>query len=357
MSFSTKVALAVVAALLALLYFLGPILTPFVISGALAYLGDPLVERLARLNRVSRTAAVIIVFIGLAAVTLPVLIVLLPMLGDQVRIFISNIPDYLRWVQDKGLPYLGLRVPEELRLDSENLRNVVTENLPQAGGLARDVLATLSKSGGALLTFLAGVVLVPVVTFYLLRDWPRLIAWIDDNVPLAARDTLRTLALEADTVLAGFLRGQLLVMLGLAVIYTIGLAIVGLKLALLIGLGAGLVSFVPYLGFFAGLLAAGIAVLVQTQEFTPLLYVLLVFGVGQVVEASLLTPWLVGDRIGLHPVAVIFAVMAGAQLFGFVGIMLGLPAAAVIAVGVRHTLLRWRQSTAYLGKAGPPGRP
>jgi predicted PurR-regulated permease PerM len=348
MSWPTKIALGAVAALLVLLYFLGPILAPFVASGALAYLGDPLVERLARNNRLSRTTAVIIVFIVLATFALAVLIVLLPMLLDQVREFIGNIPQYWDWLRDKGLPWLGIRLPGDLHLDASNVKQAVAQNLPEAGGLARDVLGTLSKSGGALLQFLAGIVLVPVVTFYLLRDWPRLIAWIDANLPARSRDTVRALANEADAVLAGFLRGQLLVMLGLAIIYCVGLTIVGLNLALLIGLGAGLVSFVPYLGFFAGLLAAGIAVLVQTQEFTPLLYVLLVFGIGQIVESALLTPWLVGDRIGLHPVAVIFAVMAGGQLFGFTGVMLGLPAAAVIAVVLRHAMARWRESGTYL---------
>jgi predicted PurR-regulated permease PerM len=349
MSWSAKVALAVTAALLALLYLLAPILTPFVISAALAYLGDPLVERLAR-HRVSRTGAVVIVFIGLAAVTLPVLVLLLPLLADQVRTFVGNIPDYLDWIQQKGLPWLGIQLPPDMRLDAANLKRVVAENLPEAGGIAKGLLGTLSRSGGALLQFFAGIVLVPVVTFYLLRDWQRLISWIDDTLPLRARDTTRQLARESDSVLAGFLRGQLLVMLGLAVIYSVGLTIVGLNLALLIGIGAGLVSFVPYLGFFAGLLAAGVAVLVQTQEVMPLLYVLLVFGVGQVIESSLLTPWLVGDRIGLHPVAVIFAVMAGGQLFGFTGVLLGLPAAAVIAVLMRHMLARWRESDAYLDR-------
>ena len=347
MSWSAKLALAAIAALLLGLYFLGPILTPFALSAGLAYLGDPLVDRLQRL-RLSRTVAVILVFIALSAVVLPALIVLLPMLLEQVRLFIGNVPDYLDWLQNRGLPALGIRLPAELRLEPENLKRVVAENLPQAGGLAKELLGTLSRSGGALLAFVAGLVLVPVVTFYLLRDWDRLVHRLDDLLPLHRREVVRRLAREADSVLAGFLRGQLLVMLALGTIYSIGLWIVGLHLALLIGIGAGLVSFVPYLGFVAGILAAGIAIVVQTGELLPLAYVALVFMVGQVVESALLTPWLVGDRIGLHPVAVIFAVMAGGQLFGFVGILLGLPAAAVIAVLLRYALERWRQSPAYL---------
>lgn len=360
MSWSARAGLAAAAAALALLYLLGPILMPFVVSAGLAYIGDPLVDRLERL-KMSRTAGVIIVFVALAAVSLAVLVIVLPLLLDQVRLFVGNIPDYLDWLQTRGLPALGVRLPPELRLDAAHLRQVVADNLPQAGGVARDLLGTLSKSGGALVTFFAELVLVPVVTFYLLRDWDLLVAWIDQTLPADARGTVRRLAREADVVLAGFMRGQLLVMLGLGLIYSVGLSLVGVKLALLIGLGAGLVSFVPYLGFFSGLLAGSIAVLVQTQALAPLLWVLLVFGIGQVLESALLTPWLVGDRIGLHPVAVIFAVMAGGQLFGFTGILLGLPAAAVIAVLVRHALQRWRTSDAYRGSGAPddppPGAP
>jgi predicted PurR-regulated permease PerM len=347
MSWSAKVALAAVAAALVLVYFLGPILTPFVLSAGLAYVGDPLVDRLQRL-KLSRTMAVIVVFVTLTAITLPVLIVLFPLLIDQVRVFIGNVPDYLDWIQQKGLPALGIRLPAEMQLDSENLKRVVSANLPKAGGLARDLLATLSKSGVAFLTFVAGLVLVPVVTFYLLRDWDHLVKWIDGALPERARPTVRALARQTDSVLAGFLRGQLLVMAALAVIYSVGLSLVGLNLALLIGIGAGFVSFVPYLGFIAGLLAAGIAALVQMQELLPLVYVFLVFMIGQVVESAILTPWLVGDRIGLHPVAVIFAVMAGGQLFGFVGVLLGLPVAAVLAVLLRYAMTRWRESDAYL---------
>jgi predicted PurR-regulated permease PerM len=348
MSWPAKVALASVAGLLVLLYLLGPILMPFALSAGLAYLGDPLVDRLQRW-RLSRTGAVIIVFLALTAVTLPLALLLVPMVVEQARVFMSSLPEYLLWLQQTGLPAIGVQLPPDLRLDAEGLRKVVSENLPQAGGIAREVLGALSRSGGALLTFVAGLLLVPVVTFYLLRDWDHLIRWIDGLLPAASRDTIRKLARESDSMLAGFLRGQMLVMLALAVIYSVGLSLVGLKLALLIGIGAGLVSFVPYLGFIAGILAAGIAVLVQTHELLPLVWVLLVFMTGQLVESTLLTPLLVGDRIGLHPVAVIFAVMAGGQLFGFIGILLALPAAAVIAVLLRHALAQWRASQATAG--------
>lgn len=345
MTWSTKVALAALAALLVLLYFLGPVLMPFVVSAGFAYIADPLVDRLQK--RMSRTLAVTVVFVTLSLIVLPVLIVLMPLLVDQVRLFITHVPDYLDWIQEKGLPAIGIRVPDELRLDYETIRKAVSENLPQAGGIAKDLLGTLSRSGGAFLGFTAMLLLIPVVTFYLLRDWDHLIAWIDNALPLRHRETVRTLARESDLVLSGFLRGQLLVMLALAFLYSLGLWLAGVKLALLIGIGAGLVSFVPYLGFIVGLLAAGIAALAQMEGFTPLLYVLAVFSIGQMIESMWLTPWLVGDRTGLHPVTVIFAVLAGGQLFGFVGVLLALPAAAVLAVLLRHAMTRWRESDLY----------
>ncbi|MGH8442922.1 MAG: AI-2E family transporter [Nevskiaceae bacterium] len=345
MTWSIKLALAATAALLVLLYLLGPVLMPFAVSAGMAYVADPLVDRLQL--RMSRTLAVVLVFVVMSAILLPVLILLLPLLVDQVRAFVAHVPDYLEWIQDKGLPALGIVLPSELRLDYDNVKRVVTENLPQAGGVARDLLGTLSRSGGALLAFIANLLLIPVVTFYLLRDWDHLVAWIDHALPARYRETVRALARESDAVPSGFLRGQLLVMLALAVLYSVGLWMVGVNLALLIGISAGLVSFVPYLGFIAGLVAASVAVLFQMDGLLPLVGVLVVFGIGQVIESMALTPMLVGDRIGLHPVAVIFAVMAGGQLFGFTGVLLALPAAAVLAVLLRHALARWRESDLY----------
>ena len=347
MSSSVKVTLVVVAAAAALLWLLGPILMPFAVSAALAYLGDPLVDRLQR-YRMSRTFAVTLVFIALSAAILPALVVLAPLLLDQIRTFVRHIPDYLAWIENTGLPAIGIHLPPELALEPDNIKETLAENLPQASGFAKAAFGLLSRGGSALLVLLASLLLIPVVTFYLLRDWDRLVAWVDSTLPARNRETVRQLARESDVVLAGFLRGQLLVMLSLSIIYSVGLSLIGLNLALLIGIGAGLVSFVPYLGFITGLLAAGIAVLAQMDGLTPLLWVFGVFMFGQVVESMILTPWLVGDRIGLHPVAVIFAVMAGGQLFGFVGVLLGLPVAAVVAVLLRHAMDRWRQSQAYL---------
>jgi predicted PurR-regulated permease PerM len=347
---------AAAAAGLVLLYFLGPILAPFLISAGLAYLGDPLVDRLELLG-LSRTLGVAIVFVVFFGVVVTALIMVVPMLEEQIVTFAQNIPDWLKWVQDVGLPKIGVHLPAGIRLDAVGLRDAVTHNLSQAGDIAGTVLDRVKQSTPVLLEFIANALLIPIVSFYLLRDWDLLVARIDQMIPPRLRPQAEALARETDGVLSALIRGQLLVMAALAAIYSIGLTIAGLKVALLIGIAAGMVSFIPYLGFIGGLLTASIAMLVQTQSVTPLLWVAIVFGIGQVLESGVLTPMLVGDRIGLHPVAVIFSILAGGQLFGFVGVLVALPVAAVLAVLLRHARQHWLRSPLYVGGAVQPAKP
>jgi predicted PurR-regulated permease PerM len=211
------------------------------------------------------------------------------------------------------------------------------------------LLGFIGHSGAALVGFIMNLVLVPIITLYLLIDWKTLLDRIHGLIPRAYEKTVAQLATQSNTVLSGFLRGQFLVMLSLGIIYSVGLKIIGLEYAILIGMIAGLLSFVPYLGFIVGLLIAGVAMFLQmpTWSVMPMFYVLIVFGIGQIVESVLLTPWLVGDRIGLHPVAVIFAVMAGGHLFGFTGVLLALPIAAVIVVLLRYAHEQYVKSSVY----------
>ena len=328
-------------------YLLSPVLTPFFAAALLAYLGDPLVDRLEDLG-LPRTLSVVIVFVVLfSALTLAVLM-LLPMLEQQLSYLVSSIPRYIDLLQQDILPGVMQRLGmDNQALDLSVLKTSVNAHFKQAGGIVVSVLSSISSSGIALLGWLANLVLIPVLTFYLLRDWDLLVARIDELIPHRYEPVVARLARDSDQVLAAFLRGQFMVMLALGCIYATGLWLVGLKLALLIGLLAGLVSFVPYLGFILGLLAASVAVLLQGHELMQLLPVLGVFAVGQLFEGMLLTPWLVGDRIGLHPVAVIFAVLAGGQLFGFVGILLALPVAAVLAVMIRYAHEQYKSSAIF----------
>lgn len=335
-------------ATLILLWFLTPILAPFVIGAGIAYLGDPTADRLERMG-LSRTLSVTIVFSGIVLALLLLLLLLAPMLYEQSIALIHNLPSWINWVLESGLPKIGVHLPEGTRLDADGLQKIVSEHWSQAGGVVTSVWERVSESGKAFATMMANLLMIPIVSFYLMRDWDRLVAWIASLIPPRALPYASGFAREADDVLGSFIRGQLLVMAALAAIYSIGLTLTGLKLGLIIGVIAGLLGFVPYLGFAVGFGASLIAMLVQTHEWLPLVWICLVFGIGQVLESAVLTPILVGDKIGMHPVAVIFAVMAGGQLFGFIGVLVALPVSAVIAVALRHAKEHWLTSPLYLG--------
>jgi predicted PurR-regulated permease PerM len=341
--------LAAAAAVLVLLYLLTPILTPFVVGAAFAYLGNPIVQYLQNW-RLSRTVAVCVVFVVLTLCAALLLLLLVPLLQQQILTLIGHLPDMLNWAQDKMLPALGITLPPDMHLDASGLRKLISANWGDASNIAVMVWQKVSSSGLVLFGAVANLLLIPIVSFYLMRDWPELIVWLGEMIPRKQLPVISNLAAETDDVLGAFLRGQLLVMASLAFIYGFGLQVIGIKFGLIIGLVAGLLSFVPYLGFVTGFGAAIIAALVQSPDLLPLMLVCLVFGFGQIMESGFLTPKLVGDRIGLHPVAVIFAVMAGGQLFGFIGVLLALPTTAVIAVLMRHTKAQWMKSPLYLGE-------
>jgi predicted PurR-regulated permease PerM len=340
---------AIGLALLVLIWLLGPVLTPFVIAAGLAYLGDPVVQRLQRLRRIrlSRTLAVVLVFVVLYLIGILLAVLLFPPLERQIGLFLQNLPDYLLWLQRVLLPWLERLLPEGYTLDAETVKASFAQHWAKAGGLVPRFLQTVSESGMTLLALIGNAVLIPVLTFYLMRDWDPFVQRVRELIPRHLQLTVDGLAREFDSVLGQFVRGQLLVMLSLAVFYSIALALSGLKLALLVGVVTGLVSFVPYLGFIIGVILASAAMLVQEQTLMSLWPLAIVFSLGQLIESYVLTPRLVGERIGLHPVAVIFAVLAGGQLFGFTGVLLALPAAAIIAVLLRHLRRQWVASDLY----------
>lgn len=330
-----------------LIYLLSPVLMPFVFSAVLAYLGDPLTDKLEA-RRLSRTQAVVVVFLAMALVFALILLLLIPHLEVQITNFIDNLPAYAGKINNSLLPWLSQRFKIGLRpLDINELINIVKSQWQNAGGLVENTMRSLTKSGSAIIAWLMNLLLIPVVTFYLLRDWDILVAKIYRLLPRRIAPVTAKLAGEVDTVLSAFLRGQFYVMLALAAIYSIGLWLTGLDVALLIGFLAGMVSFVPYLGAIVGIISACTAALVQFHEITSLIPVAVVFLVGQTLEGTVLTPKLVGDKIGLHPVAVIFSVMAGGQLFGFLGVLLALPLASIIMVFLRHIHDIYRDSEFY----------
>lgn len=322
-----------------LLYLLAPVLTPFVAAALLAYIGDPLADRLEKL-RMPRTLAVVAVFV-LTFLMIALLVLLVgPLIRNQIGALLEALPGIVAQFEQVWLPniaeLLDLDVGEDVGIGA-----FVERYGDMAGTWGTKALLSVTQSGGAVAAAVLSLFLVPIITFYLLRDWDSILAHLGALIPGEQRDTVVGLAKETDEVLGAFLRGQLLVMLALSIIYSVGLGLVGLKFAIAIGVVSGLVSFVPYLGFVFGIVLASMTVVLEPDPLWRLVGVIATFSIAQFIEGSLLTPKLVGDRIGLHPVLIIFAVAAGGQLFGFFGILLALPAAAVLSVIVRFAYHRY----------------
>ncbi|MCQ4164805.1 AI-2E family transporter [Tahibacter harae] len=330
-----------------LIYLLAPALTPFAVAALFAYLWDPVVDRLERIG-LSRNASVSLVFLLIALAVVALILLVIPFTERQIAKFLDQLPRWLAWIQAEAQPRLEQRFGVTLDFaDPNKLIEVVKNHWREAGGIATRILGKVSQSGLTVLGWAAQLVLIPVVTFYLLRDWDTLVARVNELLPRTVEPTISRLARESDEVLGAFLRGQLSVMVSLGTLYAIGLWAVGIDVGPLIGMIAGLISFVPYLGAIVGVGMALIAALVQYQDWAHVFMVLGVFGVGQLIEGYVLVPKLVGDKIGLHPVAVIFAILAGGELFGFLGVLLALPAAAIVMVVLRYLHEKYTASRLY----------
>jgi predicted PurR-regulated permease PerM len=328
-----------------LVYVLSPILTPFLLAAILAYMGDPLVDRLEATGA-PRTLGVLMVMALLIGLIVLILVILVPLFEEQAATLMQNLPQYLEALRERVAPWLA-RFGIELELDLAGIKDALRKSFPAAQGLASNLIPKLTTGGLALIEFVTNLVLMPVVLFYVLRDWDRMVAAIDGTIPLRWRESVRSLARDVDKVLGQFLRGQLSVMFLLSIFYVAGLWIVGLDFALPIGILAGLLTFIPYLGAIVGFVLATLAGLIQFESFGGLVPVWIVFFVGQMLEGMVVTPWLVGDRIGLHPVLVIFALLAFGKLFGFFGVLLALPASAALMVAFRRLHQTYTESALY----------
>jgi predicted PurR-regulated permease PerM len=340
---------AVGLALLVLFYLLSPILTPFVVAAVFAYICDPAVNWMVA-RRLPRALAVLVVILGMGALLLLLLLILVPMAYREGVILVARLPELVELLDARIAPLLSSSLGIELQFDAASVKSWVTEHGEAAKNLIPGLLTHAREGGMALIAVLANLVLIPIVMFYLLQEWPHIVASLRNSIPrpMLAR-TLRILG-DIDSVLSEFLRGQLSVMFILALYYSAGLWIAGLKFALPVGVLTGMLAFIPFVGFGGGLLLAVLAALLQGQGWSPLIGVGVVFGIGQVLESYALTPYLVGERIGLHPLAVIFALMAFGQLFGFVGMLVALPASAAILVGWREVRSAWYASAIYRGE-------
>ncbi|HEY0439308.1 MAG TPA: AI-2E family transporter [Xanthobacteraceae bacterium] len=347
--------LAILAFAIAAIWLLSDILLPFVAGAVLAYLFNPLVHRLQALglNRLIASLLIIGAFV-LAFVALLLLVV--PLLATQLGELAHNLPGYVRRLQaviaEANLPWLRRLLGEQGTSDT-----TMGDVVGQSAGWLTAFLKSVWSGGRALISVLSLVVVTPVVAFYLLSDWDRMIAAVDSWVPLRQRETVRGLAREIDVAIAGFIRGQTAVCLILGTFYALGLTLVGLNFGFLIGLVAGLISFIPYIGSMSGLVvSASVAVAQFWPAWTPILLVLSVFFVGQFLEGYVLSPKLVGKSVGLHPVWLMFALFAFGYLFGFVGLLLAVPLAAAVGVLTRFALRRYRESPLYTGQAAAPQR-
>ena len=341
----------IAAVIVLALWLLGPVLTPFIVAAVLAYALTPLVNKLdrmgkGRLPRVVAVVAVELLFIiaslGLLLLIVPIVMKEIPLLREQVPLLADRITNGL----SPWLAQFGIKVSLDITSLKAAALKYLNANFEEMFG---SVVSSLRLGGSVALTVIGNAVLIPVALFYLLMDWDKFVARLLELVPTPMRSAFDSFADEADSVLGQYLRGQLLVMLIMAAFYAIGLALFGLDLALPIGIFTGLAMFIPYLGFGIGLILAIFAGLLQFASIKVVVMVAVVYGIGQMIESLVLTPRLVGERIGLHPLAVIFALLAFGQVFGFVGVLIALPASAVLLVAVRRIKERYMASKLYKG--------
>jgi len=337
-----------VAALLAwALIALGQVLTPFVAAAILAYVLAPAVRWL-QARRVPRPVAVVLVILVALLALLAILLILVPITQQEVALIRRQFPALAASISERLLPWVNQTFGLAVRLDVASMREWLAGQLADSGSDWFATLLEYARSGwGAALQVIGTLLLVPVVLYYLLADWPELVARTRRLVPPRWIQPIDAVLDETDMLLGQYLRGQLLVMLSLAAWFSIALFVAGFELWLPIGVLSGLLIFVPYIGFAAGFTFALVAGMLQMGPLAGLAWVVAIYGIAQVVESVWLTPRLVGERIGLHPVAVIFALLAFGSLFGFVGVLLALPLAAVTSVGLRRLLAAWQASEFY----------
>jgi predicted PurR-regulated permease PerM len=335
-------------AILVLLYALSPILTPFLLAGILAYICNPLTDRIAAWG-LPRMAAVGLVMLALTALTAGLILIILPLLYEEAAVLAARTPEALALANEKLAPWLRQNFGLRLRFDPASLQKLAAGNWDTVQIILERIYSSLKIGGVALVGLAVNLMLAPVVLFYLLLDWHGMIGRIAGIVPRPWHEKIDSIATDIDAVLSQYLRGQILVMAILAAYYCVALWLAGIPSALSIGVVTGLLIFIPYLGFATGLLLALLVAVLQFAGWGPIIAVLIVYGIGQVVESFILTPFLVGERIGLHPLAVIFALMAFGQLFGFFGVLAALPASAALLVGLREVRTLYLASRFYRG--------
>jgi predicted PurR-regulated permease PerM len=340
---------AAAVALIIFLYVFSGILLPFVAGMALAYFLDPVADRLQRLGLTRLMATIVILFAFIIVLVLAI-VVLVPVLASQMADFAAKLPEYVTRLQSLVTNFDQQWLERRFGVDAAGLKEGLNSLLTSGFGLLTTLFQSIWSSGMALVSVVSLLVVTPVVAFYMLLDWDRMIAVVDSWVPRDHVETVRAIFSDINTATAGFVRGQGTLCLVLGCMYAVGLTLTGLNFGILIGLFAGLISFIPYVGSLTGLvLAVGVAFVQFWPDWIMVVVVAFVFFAGQFIEGNILQPKLVGKSVGLHPVWLMFALFAFGALFGFVGLLIAVPAAAAIAVLVRFALSRYLESPLYKG--------
>ena len=339
-------------ALLGLVYLLMPILSPFIVALVLAYIGHPMVDRLHQIQlgryRLGRGPAAFLVISLMTATLLLVIFIVAPLFQDELVLFIDRIPSIVDAAKSLLGPWLKAHFGISIDIDALELQSVLNQNWKAASQDTGMLVLNLSSRGLAVISWLGNAILIPVVLFYLIRDWHTFVGRLTDFIPRRYIKQATEITNEIDQVLSGFLHGELIVMLAMSIFYATGLWFAGLDLAIPIGVMTGLLIFIPYLGFGIGFILALLVGALQYDSLVGMVPMLIVFGLGQFLESFILTPLWIGERIGLHPAVVLFALLACGQLFGFIGLFFALPLSAMIAVGLKYAEAKYFSSDAYL---------
>ena len=329
------------------IYVLRSVLLPFVAGIIIGYLLDPFATRFQKWE-MSRTWATVSVMLLVVIFLVPALILLVSVIDEQIGRFVTALPQYAASLAQKLEPVLVDLKDNFPGLDPDKIREYLRSNFANGVKIVLAIVRKLVTSGFAFFNLLSLLLITPVVAFYMLRDWHRFLDKVDSLLPKLYKKSIRQMAKEINSILAGFIRGQLSVCVILGMFYSLGLYFVGLELGVLVGFLAGLISFIPYVGSISGFVVSLAIAFAQFDTIGPVLQVVAVFMVGQFIEGNFLTPKLVGDNVGLHPVWVMFALLAGGVLLGFLGLMIAVPVAAIIGVLVRHAIENYKKSSLYL---------
>lgn len=330
-----------------LFYSLRSILLPFVVGVILGYMFDPLVSRFEKM-KMSRTFATFFVFLLVILIVVPLAVLICGVINNQVGILISSVPTYAAALGKKAVPILEYLQNYFPALDAESLKKTIADNAAHTLKFSGKLLQSIFENSMAIVNVLSLLLITPVVTFYLLRDWNVLAQKTNDLLPRKHKKEIEGILKQIDEALSGFIRGQFGVCVILGTYYAIGLKLIGLELGLLVGFIAGIISFIPYVGSITGFVLSMILAFSEFNDWPHIVAVVAVFLIGQFIEGNFLTPKLVGDKVGLHPVWIMFALLAGGALMGFLGLMIAVPVAAVAGILMRYGIKKYKQSGLYL---------